>query len=237
MTQQNGRFQVIEKLIPKKRSTLTGALILLAIVIGILRSASSGDMDWAVIADNLSTGLLGTAVAFYFIDLFQERRSELQLKRRLISQIRSGDKKRALHAIEELRLQGWLFDGSLQRKYFRGVCLEEGVDLRCANLANADWRDANLVKVRLHKANLQYVNFRKANLQDAILWKAELHGADLWKADLQGANLLHTKFDENTVLPDGTMWKPETDMKRFTDPDRPDYKPDESMNTKGDDQA
>lgn len=42
-------------------------------------------------------------------------------------------------------------------------------------------------------------------------------------ANLQGANLLAAWFDEDTVLPDGTKWVPDTDMERFTDPDHPDF--------------
>jgi len=31
------------------------------------------------------------------------------------------------------------------------------------------------------------------------------------------------QFDEDTILPDGTHWTPETDMTRFTNPKNPDF--------------
>jgi hypothetical protein len=42
-------------------------------------------------------------------------------------------------------------------------------------------------------------------------------------ANLQGADLTGAKFDENTTLPDGTKWTPDTDMTRFTDPEHPEF--------------
>jgi len=38
-----------------------------------------------------------------------------------------------------------------------------------------------------------------------------------------GAHLERAKLAEHTTLPDGTRWKPDTDLARFTDPDHPDF--------------
>lgn len=74
-----------------------------------------------------------------------------------------------------------------------------GVDLRKANLINAqlqdaDLRGANLREADLSGANLTHVNLRNADLSDAKLIGADLTQADLGEslmngADLSGANL------------------------------------------------
>jgi hypothetical protein len=47
--------------------------------------------------------------------------------------------------------------------------------------------------------------------------------ANLKESNLLGVNLEGTRFDETTILPDGTHWIPETDMRRFTDPNHPNF--------------
>jgi uncharacterized protein YjbI with pentapeptide repeats len=59
---------------------------------------------------------------------------------------------------------------------------------------------------------------RDANLEGAHLEGARLDGADLRNTILEGAHL-----DELTVLPDGSSWSPEADLKRFTDPEHPNF--------------
>ena len=51
--------------------------------------------------------------------------------------------------------------------------------------------------------------------------RADLASADLFGADLMYANLTGADFAEDTRLPDGTHWTPDTDITRFTDPDHP----------------
>jgi uncharacterized protein YjbI with pentapeptide repeats len=120
----------------------------------------------------------------------------------------------------------------------------QGADLVQANLQNADLRFANLAGANLILANLQGANLHRANLQGANLWSANLQGAGLAAAHLQevilnqanlaaanfeGANLQgakieravlddRTHFDEETILPDGLPWTPDTDMSKFTQP-------------------
>jgi uncharacterized protein YjbI with pentapeptide repeats len=110
-------------------------------------------------------------------------------------------------------LQGaHLFAANLQ-----GVDLLEanlqGALLNGANLQGADLRGVNLEGALLNKANLQEVDLLDANLQ-----KADLEGAELERADLEGARL-----GEETILPDSTLWTPDTDMARFTDSDHPNF--------------
>lgn len=115
----------------------------------------------------------------------------------------------------------------------------QGTDLNHANLQQASLIDADLRYADLHAANLQkavmlkaklcQTDLRRAVLRDATLWEvdfrdavfsyAELQGADLNNADLRGADMRTATFDEHTTLPDGTKWKPDTILRRFTHPE------------------
>ena len=65
----------------------------------------------------------------------------------------------------------------------------EGLDLREADLLQADLLEANLQQADLREANLQEASLFWANLQGANLRRANLQGANLWRANLQDANL------------------------------------------------
>jgi len=103
-----------------------------------------------------------------------------------------------------------------------------GTDLSRANLHKANLQGAKLWEADLRSANMEAVdlrgaNLRKANLRNTVLNRADLRGTILSMANLRGVGLLHTRFDEQTILPDGTHWTPETDMRRFTDPNSDDF--------------
>jgi len=160
----------------------------------------------------------------------------------LIAQMGSSVKDVAVAAAEELGRHGWLYDGSLQGAYLLDADLQ-GANLIGANLQGADLFSAKLQRATLFRANLQVANLFQANLQEArliggnlqgaFLDGTNLQGATLFQADLQGAslefanlreaNLQWANLNENTTLPDGTKWTPDTDMARFTDPDHPDF--------------
>ena len=111
----------------------------------------------------------------------------------LIRKLRNPDNKRVLQAIEELRVRGWLRDGSLN-----GILLCH-VHMQGANLFEAD-----LSRVDLHQAHLEWTDLSKANLSGANLTNANIREADLGSANLDGANLegADTEF---AILPDGTV--------------------------------
>lgn len=98
------------------------------------------------------------------------------------------------------------------------------VDLRGAWLWLGDFSEANL-----WSANLQGADMFLANLSDAILVAADLKGADIRCANLQGAQLFEPAFiderlvQQNAILPDGTEYSNENDLRRFTDRDHPEY--------------
>ena len=236
-----------------KRTTLLRVGVVLVVLIGLalalLRWAVSDIDDWKGLALNLVTELVGAALTYTLFELvigrMEKREAEREAEEKelgakkadLIAQMGSSVKDVAIAAAEELRRHGWHRDGSLQGAFLPGANLPGAslfnADLQRANLAAANLQGANLGGANLQwaflvYANLQGANLRRtdlqeahladANLQRARLLAANLHGVYLDRADLQGATL-----SEDTVLPDGTKWTPDTDMARFTDPTHPDF--------------
>lgn len=119
---------------------------------------ASTEMIGAVITSVLLTVLVG---------IVQQGNEREQLRRELIRNIGSSDNGFALQAVEQLREEGWLSDGTLRN-----------VDLRAANLRNAD----------LNGANLEQVDLRFADLRGANLFQANLRGADLRYTLMQEIN-------------------------------------------------
>jgi uncharacterized protein YjbI with pentapeptide repeats len=117
----------------------------------------------------------------------------------------------------------------------------QSASLYGANLTNAQLIGANLQGATLWYAMMQGADLEAAKLQDAKLIFADLKGADLREARLQGAklegaNLENVKltdrmlrpdcelgFDEQTILPDGTLWNAAVDIEQFTDSNHPDF--------------
>lgn len=112
----------------------------------------------------------------------------------LINKLRNPENRRALQAVEELRVRGWLGDGSL-----RGIALCQ------AQLQGADLMKANLSSVDFHQAHLEYSDLSMADLRGTKLTRANLHGAnfsqaDLTRADLYKANLRDARNLANSQL-------------------------------------
>jgi hypothetical protein len=129
----------------------------------------------------------------------------------LIRKIRNFGNKRVLEAIEELRVRGWLSDGSLRNSAFCGAQMEgadlldadlTGVDLHQAHLEHADLSRANLAKARLSRAHLQGVNFSETNLTNTDLFKADLRNA----RNLTYEQLSQAKRLWGAIMPDGTSY-------------------------------
>jgi hypothetical protein len=73
------------------------------------------------------------------------------------------------------------------------------------------------------KGLLQGKDLGRADLSGADLRDAYLSGVGLLGANLSGALLASAKFDETTIIPDGSNWTLDTDIKRFTNPDHPNF--------------
>jgi uncharacterized protein YjbI with pentapeptide repeats len=172
--------------------------------------------DWRALMMHFGLQMAGAVATFVLIDQILSRNEERKLLNcELIPRLRSRVNAVALSAVGELSQNGWLYDGSIEGAYLSGANLQ-GAKMRDSNLQEALLVAANLQRVDLFRANLQGTHFWRANLREANLTAANLLDAVLHEANLTGAI-----FDNETVLPDGTNWNPDTDMKRFTDPKHP----------------
>ncbi len=97
------------------------------------------------------------------------------------------------------------------------------VDLQGAELFSVILSRQNLSGANLQDANLGGANLQEAVLNDINLQGAWLHYTNLRGADLRGANLSDAQFNEESILPDGEYWTPDTDLSRFTNPEHPDF--------------
>lgn len=197
--------------------------------------------------DGLAPEAVGIVFTVLVLDRLADRRAkwerEQDLKKRLIQKMGSEVNIEARRAAEELRSNGWLEDGSLNRQVLWEANLEEA-NLRDANLKGTILGFANLKGATLTGADLQGANLAGANLEEADLWFANLKEADLAGANLKGAKLrgvnleeaklLFVEYSIETTLPEsptlgspdwllGTNWTPDTDMTRFTDPNHFDF--------------
>lgn len=85
-------------------------------------------------------------------------------------------------------------DGSTREfETLRGVNLR-GADLQDANLRGADLRGADLLDANLRGADLRGADLRSANLRYVNLFDTDLRDAILWDVDLRGANLRFTNI-------------------------------------------
>jgi len=164
--------------------------------------------DWKGLGLGLATELVGAVVTYVLLEIFVgESENTEREKARLIAEMGSEFRDVAVPAVDKLRQREWISDGSLI-----------GKDLTGANLRKADLHEANL-----RKANLSGANLHKANLTEAKLCGAWLRRVDLGSADLRGADLRMVAMSPETILPDGTLWTPITDLTCFTDPYSPNY--------------
>jgi uncharacterized protein YjbI with pentapeptide repeats len=177
----------------------TGAVLIgIGVLIGLGVFAKEQTAYWM----SLCTNALALGFGVFVLDQLAKKRAEDTFKRDLIYKMGSRVNDEAVRASEQLRREGWLQDGSLRKQKFEK-----------ADLANADLRDADL----------QGAHFVRTNLRGVDLSFADLSRAYLYGADLQNTTLGVTKFDKRTMLPDGSFWKPDTDMRRFTDPTHPNF--------------
>ena len=143
-------------------------------------------------------GIIGALAESYSAYLLENLRERRRVRKELVDLARNWEK-----------------EGRPDR--FRHAKLKRA-DLRGAQLDGSDWSYADLRKASLQNAYLACANLRRANLRHA-----NLQATHLESANLQEASLRHAKLDEETILPDGTRWTPETKLARFTDPDHPDF--------------
>jgi len=144
-----------------------------------------------------STEMVGALVTTVFLALWfgsaQARELRDSQRDQLILEMGSPQHIISTEAVRQLRVEGWLDDGSLRRAKLADANLE-GLLLVGSDLRGADLRGVNFVNADLTDANLTGVDLRGADLTGAVLREADLTGADL-----SGANLSDTIFDDATL--------------------------------------
>jgi hypothetical protein len=138
------------------------------------------EVDVENFLENLVPEFIGIVFTVVIIDSLDRRRENNLIREQLIRQLHSYYNPVALQSIEELRVLGYLSDGSLN-----------GLDLR-----GSDWREANLyeavlIGADLRNANLHNADFAHANLKDAQVTEEQL---------------VTTKILWLCVMPDGSLY-------------------------------
>lgn len=103
-----------------------------------------------------------------------------------------------------------------------------GIDLRksqlnVSNLAHTNINDADAREADFRGCNLEGVHFDQTDLENCNFTGTNLKGTDFYNANLKGVDFERAVFDENTLMPDGYSWTPELDIRRYTDPEQPDF--------------
>ena len=140
---------------------------------------------WKGLWQSLGPELGGAVVTYVLLDLVLGTR---QRKESLVAKMGSHVRDEAIPAVEELRREGWLTDGSL-----RGAFLAMA-DLRGAFLWYADMEASHLIAAWLRRAFLV-----DAKLKEAIFWRADLQGATLAGADMERANLMSANLEGTSL--------------------------------------
>jgi uncharacterized protein YjbI with pentapeptide repeats len=129
----------------------------------------------------------------------------------LMNKLRNPENIEVREAVHEIRLQGWLQDGTLKGADLRHVHFQHS-DLTNANLKGADLRMAHLQLSNLSYSDLTGAWLSNINLYGADLRGVCLKGANLLKANLQGARnlnieqLIEAKSLWGAILPDGNLY-------------------------------
>jgi uncharacterized protein YjbI with pentapeptide repeats len=218
---------------------LAGITIGTTVLSGLVNAPNFFDWEWlSAWLQNFSTEMMGAILTFLIFDLIVNTRNE---KKDLILDLKSGDKTEYVKALDQLKANHWLVDGSLEKANLANAKLPHQelayINLKGAYLRNVDFEGAKLVYAELENAVLIDANLRDADLsscdlENADLKNADLRGASLGGANLKGANLTNAKFDHTTkwikpvgqeqipaILPDGENWTNTSNLEKFTKPD------------------
>jgi len=156
-------------------------------------------------------------------DLSGAQLSEVHLEGANLKQIRLWRADLSIADLESANLQdAWLGEANFRYAKLTSANLR-GAELEGSNLERVNLANANLCGARLRQADLHNASLYDAELERACLDSANLCGCNLLYANLRDASLRETRFDEATVLPDGTYWAGDSDMSRFTDTHHPDF--------------
>jgi len=130
--------------------------------------------------DNLVPEFVGIIFTVLILDRLDELRELRQVKEQLVRRVHSRYNHTALEAIEELRVLGYLTDGTLAKRELRG----------------SNWQNANL-----YKANLNGSDLRNAKMQGADFVEANLKGTQVTDEQLATSYIMH-----GATMPDGKRY-------------------------------
>ena len=147
---------------------------------------------------NTAMELASIAITVLIIDNLIQRRETQREKERLIRHMGSTNNATALQAVEDLRVLGWLEDGSLHSVNLAGANLE-GANLKGADLQNAHLYQTNLQGAVLEGTNLSWTDLCEAQMQGANLRAAKLMHTKLVGAKIRGANLAGAIVERATL--------------------------------------
>jgi len=154
-----------------------------------------------------------------------EQNQEQNYKEQLIRDAGSTSNEIAKNALHQMHKHDWSRgQGSLLiNQNFRGANWQKS-EIWKANLDESDLKFVKLQRAYVYSSSLRDVDLRYSELVETDLRGTDLSGANLHHADLVGAIISGTNvngkfrsaiFDENTILPDGSSWSPDTDMSKF----------------------
>lgn len=115
-----------------------------------------------------------------------------------------------------------------------GITASYNVNLSQACLDTSTLNSSVLEKATLERASLLGAHLYKTSLKNAYMVGAELAFANLRETDLRGANLTDSllagvynidtaRFDNTTIMPDGSNWSNTVDIEKFTNPAHRDF--------------
>lgn len=134
---------------------------------------------------NLVPEFVGIVFTVLIIDTLDRQRENRLIKEQLLRQLHSYYNPVALQSIEEMRIMGYLSDGSC-----RGLDLR-GADWRGANLYQADLQDADLRNAKLEKADLVEATLRNVKISDEQLVLTDI----MWKCVMPDGSLYDGRFN------------------------------------------
>lgn len=238
---RNDRVRVIDG---RVRETLPSHNLIREILVGLTIVMLAGALGLFISSDrasyltNLWTEGVSIAVTIFILDRLarnrEEKRTAETLRSQLLNMIGSSVHQDCLRAVEQLDRLGWLRDGTMRDQSLDFAQLQNaqltGANFERSTFVNSDLKNAKLQEVNFQNclmkgANLENADLTGANLKGATLIGGQLRNAKLNLANLEGANLREADlteaiFNPNTILPDGSPWASDTDMSRFTAPQR-----------------
>lgn len=142
---------------------------------------------------NISSELFSISITILFIDAIYRKHERENEKESLLRDLTSRDLFRTKKAVEELRINGWLSDGSLKGGDFDRAVLD-GTDLNTVDFSQANLMGASFLGAYLFDANLSETILIKVNFVMGRLSGANLENSHLTQADLSSARANRVRF-------------------------------------------